>query len=478
MPDHVFEDNSNTMHDDRNIYKDRGADIMKYIKCIDLGIPGIERLFLECPYGTTILIKGERGLGKTFMGIHFIERSLVAGEEVIYINFFENKEEFLWKASSIGIDLKDYMDSKLHYFQKSVYSEKSQLLYFVSVIQETIRARKIKKVVIDTIDALTAVLTGEEYRVFILELMQRIKELGATLLIIKDVGIEDRRYGYEEVIADIIIELMRKRGPHYETRYLMVTKSRYASYIPIPVEYTITSGGVQVYPPYRYTQSYQGVISSERIPTGIPKLDEILDGGIPANSIVCIKGPTGTYKTLLALSIAAYNASKGKKVMLSSYKESREQLLHYLKILGYDYNSLKNNLSITSINPIYISPARLYAILIRLLEEGGYDIRIADGAEASLKFMDEDERTFFTHSILQAIKAMGVTEIIVYNQDKEYYIDEYSLDYIADVVIATRINEKLGSIRKEIAILKNRGNPIKDHGFHEIEFYEGKLVVK
>ena len=451
---------------------------MKLIKCIDLGIPGIERIFLECPYGTTILIKGEHGLGKTIMGIHFIERSLIAGEEVIYINFFENQEEFLWKASSIGIDLRDYIGSKLHYFQESVYSEKSQLLYFVSIIQDTISARKIKRVVIDTIDALTAVLTEEEYRVFILQLIQRIKELGATLLIIKEAGVGTQQYGYEEVMADIIIELMRKRKPHYETMYLMITKSRYSSYIPTPVEYVITASGIQVYPPYKYTQSYQGSISSERIPTGIPKLDEILDGGIPANSIVCIKGPTGTYKTLLALSIAAYNASRGKKIMYTSYKESHEQILHYLKILGYDYSGLKDNLLINSINPIYVSPASLYATLIKLLEEERYDMRIADGVEASLKFMDEVERTFFPHSILSSIKAMGTTEIIVYNQDKEYYIDEYSLDYIADVVIATRINEKQGSIRKEITVLKNRGNPIKDHRFHEIEFYEGKLIVK
>lgn len=451
---------------------------MKVIKCIDLGIPGIEKIFLECPYATTILIKGEHGLGKTIMGIHFIERSLVVGEEVIYINFFENNDEFIWKALSIGIDLKDYMGSKLHYFQESVYSEKSQLLYFISVIQDTISARKIKRVVIDTIDALTAVLTEEEYKLFILQLIQRIKELGATLLIIKEASTRSQQYGYEEVMADIIIELMRKRRPHYETKYLMITKSRYSSYISIPVEYDITANGVHVYPPYMYTQSYQGCISSERIPTGIPKLDEILDGGIPANSIVCIKGPTGTYKTLLALSIAAYNALRGKKVIFSSYKESREQILHYLKVLGYDYNNLKNNLLINSINPIYVSPESLYATLIKILEEGGFSIRIADGVEASIKFMDEVEKTFFSHSLLSSIKAIGITEIIVYNQDEEYYIDEYNLDYIADVIIATRINEKQGSVIKEITVLKNRGYPIKDHRFYEITFSKGRLVVK
>lgn len=451
---------------------------MELVECIDLGIPGIERIFLECPYGTTILIKGEHGLGKTIMGIHFIERSLKAGEEVIYINFFENQNEFLWKASSIGIDLREYVGSKLHYFQESVYSEKSQLLYFVSMIQDTISARRIKRVVIDTIDALTAVLTEEEYRVFILQLIQRIKELGATLLIIKETGVGTEPYGYEEVMADIIIELKRKRLPHYETKYLMITKSRYSSYTPVPVEYAITSSGIQVYPPYKYTQSYQGSISDELIPTGIAELDKILNGGIPANSIVCIKGPTGTYKTLLALSIAAYNASKGRKVIFSSYKESREQLIRYLKALRYDYEELRNNLLINSINPIYVSPASLYATLIKLLEEGDYDIRIADGIEASLKFMDEVEKTFFPHSLLSSIKSIGVTEIIVYNQDSEYYIDEHGLDYIADVVIVTRINEKEGAIRKEIAVLKNRGNIIKDHRFREILFKEGKLIIK
>lgn len=48
-----------------------------------------------------------------------------------------------------------------------------------------------------------------------------------------------------------------------------------------------------------------------KVPTGSPKLDEILEGGIPAGHLVILSGAAGTMKSTLAYSILHHNALKG-----------------------------------------------------------------------------------------------------------------------------------------------------------------------
>ena len=53
----------------------------------------------------------------------------------------------------------------------------------------------------------------------------------------------------------------------------------------------------------------------ERIQTGCPGLDEVLHGGIPANTISLLMGAPGTGKTILAEQIAFSNASAETPVL-------------------------------------------------------------------------------------------------------------------------------------------------------------------
>lgn len=49
----------------------------------------------------------------------------------------------------------------------------------------------------------------------------------------------------------------------------------------------------------------------ERIPTGIPELDEMISGGFPKSANILVKGPPGAFKTILCLQIL-HGAAKNK----------------------------------------------------------------------------------------------------------------------------------------------------------------------
>src|SRR5687768_8136090 len=69
---------------------------------------------------------------------------------------------------------------------------------------------------------------------------------------------------------------------------------------------------------------------TERISTGCAGLDEILNGGIPANTISVIMGAPGTGKTILAEALAFHNATaEGPALYLTTLSEPLEKFIFH-----------------------------------------------------------------------------------------------------------------------------------------------------
>lgn len=64
-----------------------------------------------------------------------------------------------------------------------------------------------------------------------------------------------------------------------------------------------------------------------RVATGLKKLDSILSGGFPENSVVLLSGGPGTGKTLLALKFLLEGAKNGERCCYITLCETREELV-------------------------------------------------------------------------------------------------------------------------------------------------------
>lgn len=64
-----------------------------------------------------------------------------------------------------------------------------------------------------------------------------------------------------------------------------------------------------------------------RVSTGLKKLDSILSGGLPENSVVLLSGGPGTGKTLLALKFLLEGAKRGEKCCYITLCETGDELL-------------------------------------------------------------------------------------------------------------------------------------------------------
>ena len=80
----------------------------------------------------------------------------------------------------------------------------------------------------------------------------------------------------------------------------------------------------------------------ERISTGIPGLDLLIDGGIPKGSTVMIAGKSGSSKTILCAQFVYYGLiNKNDNGLYISFSESKTQFYTNIKTLGMDFDKFE-----------------------------------------------------------------------------------------------------------------------------------------
>ena len=81
----------------------------------------------------------------------------------------------------------------------------------------------------------------------------------------------------------------------------------------------------------------------EIITTGIPGLDEMLNGGMPEKLITAVIGPAGSGKTIMSLQFLHTSLVQGKKCIYISIAHSEEELLNNALNYGWDFEPYINN---------------------------------------------------------------------------------------------------------------------------------------
>lgn len=79
-----------------------------------------------------------------------------------------------------------------------------------------------------------------------------------------------------------------------------------------------------------------------RVPTGIPGLDELVEGGFERDNSIVIKGATGAGKTIFALQYLHEGIEQFEENgMYISFGESKEAIFRRGKIFGWDFDALE-----------------------------------------------------------------------------------------------------------------------------------------
>jgi circadian clock protein KaiC len=160
-----------------------GLDHVSSKERISTGIPRLDTMMSGKGYfrGSSILVSGTAGTGKTSIAAQFVNAACKRGERVLYFAFEESPSQFMRNMSSIGIHLEPWLKKGLLHF----HATRPTLHGLEQHLSTTIKlVNKIKPqiVVLDPIDAFVMGGNQTEVKIMLLRLVDFLKKKNITAL--------------------------------------------------------------------------------------------------------------------------------------------------------------------------------------------------------------------------------------------------------------------------------------------------------
>jgi len=422
------------------------------------------------PTGRPTLVCGRAGSGKTLFAIAFLVNGATQfNEPGVFISFEENELELAQNVASLGWDLAALAEEK-KVFMDYIRIEKSEIEetgefnldgLFIR-IEAAIRAVQAKRIVIDTIEALFSGFTDQSFlRAEIRRLFRWLKDKGMTAVITGEQGENTfTRSGLEEYVSDCVIFLDHRLVEQVATRRIRIIKYRGTAHGTNEYPFLITEKGFSVLPITDLGMNYS--VSSERIPTGIERLDAMLDGkGYFRGSSILVSGSAGTGKSSLGACFVAAACKRGERAFYFSFEEAPEQIMRNMGSIGIDLRTpfQSGHLDLKCIRATSFGLEMHLSLMLQLIDEVHPSVVVIDpisnlGSVAATK----DVKEMLTR-LIDFMKMKGITALFtdLTRQGNPTEATETAISSLMDTWLLLRDIELNGERNRGMYVLKSRG---------------------
>jgi circadian clock protein KaiC len=217
---------------------------------ISSGIPALDHMLGGKGYfrGSSVLISGTAGTGKTSIAAHFANAACARGERCIIFSFEESSDQVSRNMRSIGIDLGRWINKGLLRFYAARPTTFGLEMHLVKM-HKMIRNFDPSVVVVDPVTGLIDSGTQAETRSMLLRLIDFLKQKQITALMTTLTGGADAQEQTEVNISSLVDTwlLLRDIESNGErNRGLYILKSRGAAHSNQIREFLLTDHGVEL----------------------------------------------------------------------------------------------------------------------------------------------------------------------------------------------------------------------------------------
>ncbi len=201
---------------------------------------------------------------------------------------------------------------------------------------------------------------------------------------------------------------------------------------------------------------------SDRVPTGIYGLDDLMGGGFRKNTVNIVKGGTGVGKTTFALQYSLFGLNRGEKAVYVSFEMSEAQIIRDCKDIGWgeiEEHIKQGNLKIIHVfgEDLTFPPLNIADMIRKSMPLN--NLRIVIDPLTYPTFYSEKEKRKSLSTIFQELRKIG-TALVVLEEPVDGNQSEGSAMplYLSDTVIHLQ-NLGFGEMYdRTLRIMKHRGS--------------------
>jgi circadian clock protein KaiC len=435
------------------------------------------------PSNSINIIMGHPGSGKTIFAEQLIFNNADDDRPILYLTTLSEPLAKIVRYLE-GFDFYDEtkLGTQVVYEDIGPQLAREGVQALIPFLREAIRTMSPKVIVIDSFKAIhdLAPSAGDRRRL-VYEMTALLTSYGTTAFLLGEYTEDDILLYPEFAVADGIVELSRRRLGNRDERFFRVFKIRGSRYLEGAHAFRITSSGLDIYPRLvspRIPEDYEPAI--ERVSTGVPGLDEMLDGGFWRGTTTLLAGPSGAGKTTIGLQFALEGARQGEPSMYINFQENPTQLARTIRGLGVDLSEASSiGLDLVYASPVELQIDSIIVDMFRRIQERGIRRLVIDAiGDLASAATDQQRLHDYLYALVQHFAVRTITSVLNFETFGNALHGggvQNQMSYLSDNVLLLTV-EGEERTRRMLRVLKTRGSA-HDPRVREVAIGEGGLSV-
>ena len=437
------------------------------------GIPGFDILTHGgIPEGRATLVAGRSGTGKTIFALQLAAHLARHHVPPLLVGVEESGEDLLVTGDGLGLELSTLRDEGKMFVADltrpmegpTVVSGDYDLYGLIHRLEAAVKERKVKAIIIDSATALFSPRPApEQLRNHFFQLVHTLRRLGVTGVILAespgDYG-QLTTLGVEDYVCDLVVIMRNTIDLDRRRRSIEVNKYRRSGHFKVEYPCTVTTRGLVIFP--QNPKERPDFVAVERFSSGVPGLDEMTGGGWLRNSIIIVRGPTGSGKTMLSGLYARAGAVRGERVVYYGFEEPRPILVRNFELIGMPMTPLINsgNLRVICRYPESLSLEDLLVSLRIGIEEYSPSLIVMDSISSIEHASSEKSFRQFIIGVAALLREHGRSALLtqtVMPGEAARHTAPY-LSTVADAILSMDYSADSYELDRQMRVIKMRGS--------------------